>query len=84
MAGIDKIYGSYSEWIEFHTWVAESKRPQYCVYFYPTPTYGRGSMSITNTPIRVDKWLWKNCPLKFVKRELKKMYSPETLEGWNI
>ena len=71
MAATDKIYGTFEQWCEFHQWVARSKRPQYCRYFYPTPfAYG----PITNTPVWVDKWLWDNCPLKWVKQELKKMY----------
>ena len=79
MAGIDCMSGTYDEWCEFHNWVARSKRPQYCRYFYPTPRYGEEDGKpivgrMTNTPVRVDKWLWKNCPLKSVKRELKWMY----------
>lgn len=73
MAGIDKIYGTYHEWVELHGWVAKSKRPQYCQYFYTTPPYGQ-SGPITNTPTRVDKWLWDNCPFDWVKRRLKQMY----------
>jgi hypothetical protein len=73
MAGIDKIYGTYQEWIEFHHWVASSKRPQYCKYFYPTPPYGEVGC-ITNTPVKVDKWLWDNCPFDWVKDRLKEMY----------
>lgn len=76
MAGIDKIYGTYEQWCEFHYWVATSKRPQYCMYFYPTPPLldGKHRGPITNTPVRVDRWLWDNCPLKFVKKRLNEMY----------
>lgn len=77
MAAIDKIYGTYYQWCEFHTWVATSKRPQYCRYFYPTPSYGEdgtGIGPITNTPVKVDIWLWENCPLEWVKERLKEMY----------
>lgn len=78
MAGIDKIYGTYDQWCDFHNWMARSKRPQYCRYFYPTPNYGVDGTHIgciTNTPVRVDRWLWDNCPLKFVKKRLKEMYN---------
>lgn len=73
MASIDKIYGTYEQWCQFHNWMAYSKRPQYCRYFYPTPAYGSEG-PITNTPVKVDKWLYDNCPLKWVKQRLKEMY----------
>lgn len=84
MAAIDKIYGTHSQWCEFHDWVAGSKRPQYCRYFYPTPPYSDEVEligSITNTTIKVDKWLWRNCPIKFVIKQLKEKYRKGYLDG---
>lgn len=78
MASIDKIYGDRDKWMEFHRWVATSKRPQYCRYFYPTPRDGVGP--ITNTTVRVDQWLWLNCPLPWVKDRLKEMYNGSPLK----
>jgi hypothetical protein len=79
MAGIDKIYGTYEQWIHLHQWVAESKRPQYCRYFYPTPSYDENDElgPIMNTPCHVDRWLWDNCPFEWVKERLKYMYNGE-------
>jgi hypothetical protein len=79
MAAIDKLYGTFDQWCELHTWVANSTRPQYCRYFYPTPEYGKTG-PITNTPIRVDIWLYKNCPFDWVKKQLIAQYNPEF---WN-
>jgi len=73
MAGIDKIYGTYQQWCEFHNWVSISKRPQYCQYFYPTPTYGQKG-AIAQMPKRADRWLRDNCPIKFVQKRLKEQY----------
>ena len=78
MASIDKIYGTYNQWCDFHSWVANSKRPQYCKYFYPTPNYGVSSADIgpiTNFSARADKWIYKNCPLKWVKARIKEQYN---------
>jgi hypothetical protein len=77
MAGIDKVYGTYIQWVELHNWVANSKRPQYCKYFYTTPPYSSdGSITgcIMNTPVHVDVWLWENCPFDWLKERLQEMY----------
>ena len=74
MAGIDKIYGTDQQWQELHNFVAMSKRPQYCRYFYPTPNYNTEG-AIMNNPVKVDKWLWDNCPFKWVKERLQFMYA---------
>lgn len=74
MAAIDKIYGTFDEWCELHHWIACSKRPQYCRYFYPTVSYGMDRGEILMAPVLVDRWLWDTCPFKWVKKELKKMY----------
>jgi hypothetical protein len=80
MAAIDKIYGTYEQWCDLHHWVATSKRPQYCRHFCPTPAYGengKGDGPIMNNPVKVDRWLWDNCPFKWVKKRLSIMYSGE-------
>lgn len=74
MASIDKIYGTYDQWVEFHYWVANSDRPQYCRYFLPTPEYGTEG-AITNFSSEADEWLWDNCPLPFVQRALREQYN---------
>lgn len=76
MAAIDKIYGTYGEWIDFHSWVANSERPQYCKYFYPTPSYCGGHRGpLTMFPLRADKWIYENCPLKWVKERIREQYN---------
>lgn len=80
MAAIDKIYGTYDNWLEFHSWVANSKRPQYCKYFYPTPMSANGYSKdhvgpLTNFPTHADKWLYKNCPIKWVKKRIREQYN---------
>ena len=77
MAGIDKIYGSFEQWCELHQWIAQSKRPQYCRYFYPTPADDSDKGPILNAPVKVDRWLWDNCPFNWVKDRLRTMYGGE-------
>lgn len=74
MAAIEKIYGTCEQWIDLHHWVATSKRPQYCQYFYPTPAWDKEG-PIVNFPKRVDSWIYKNCPFKWVKKRIKEQYN---------
>lgn len=74
MASIDKIYGTHDQWCELFDWLRRSKRPQYARYLYIPFTINEADGPITNTPVSVDRWLWDNCPLKFVKARLKVMY----------
>jgi hypothetical protein len=77
VAAIDKIYGNYEQWSELHQWIARSKRPQYCRYFYPTPRGMEGDGPIMNNPVKVDRWLWDNCQLPWVIERLRFMYKGE-------
>ena len=74
MAAIDKIYGSYEEWCQLFYWIVRSPRPQYARIFYPTPTIDTIG-PILSAPVYADRWLWDNCPFKFVKKRLKVMYN---------
>ena len=77
MAGIDKIYGTHDQWVELFQWLRMSKRPQYVVYMLFPPGASvpdNEERALTNTPVRVDRWLWDNCPLPFVKKRLRFMY----------
>ena len=74
MAAIDKIYGTYEQWCELHAWIARSRRPQYCAFFYPTPAYNSGERAIAYFPERADKWLWENCPFNWVREQLVHQY----------
>jgi hypothetical protein len=75
MAAIDGIFGTFDQWCEFHHWVATSKRPQYCKYFYPTPLNDGTKGLIANTPVKVDIWLYNNCSLEWVKERLEIMHN---------
>ena len=75
MAYIDKIYGTYDQWVELFYWVSQ-KRPRYCKYFYPTPPIDSEG-PITNLPRQADIWLWAKCEIPWVRERLKEQYGPE-------
>lgn len=82
MAGIDKIYGNEQEWTELFCWLARY-RPQYCKFLMlpfwtdwdAKPPVRTTSGAISMFPVYADKWLYKNCPLKWVKGRIKNQYN---------
>jgi hypothetical protein len=74
MAGIDKIYGNYNDWSDLFYWLANSSRPQYCKYFYPTPS--NLDDPIACFPFKADKWIFANCPehLAWVRIKILEQY----------
>jgi hypothetical protein len=74
MAVIDKIYGTNKEWEEFFFFLA-TKRPQYCRFLYPPFGYENSIRPISNFPQYADRWLYDNCPLKWVKKRIKEQYN---------
>lgn len=73
MASIDKIYGTNEQWNELFRWLARH-RPQYCKFLYPPFGYDPLDRPISSFPSYADKWLMKNCQLKFVQDRLKEQY----------
>lgn len=73
MAAIDKIYGTEKEYDTFYEW-AEKNRPDILKHFYPRDGCNNYDRPITNFPVRVDKWLLKNCPIKFVIDRIREQY----------
>ncbi len=90
MAGIDKIYGTQEQYLEFKKWLLENQKPIKCRnYSTEGPKYEMEWPSeflydedwdesdirpISNFPEAVDKWLMKNCPLEFIQKRLKEQY----------
>lgn len=93
MAAIDKTYVTKQELLEAIDWakkVGQVKmengyifRPLNFIYAYndlEDPHYFDEEYNeyvLWNTPIWFDRWLWNNCPLKFVKERLICQYSEE-------
>lgn len=74
MASIDKIYGTNQQYSEFYSWCKKNAEGM-LKFFYEMDDYTSRIRPITNTPIYVDVWLWKNCTLSFVREQLFKMYN---------
>lgn len=74
MAAIDKIYGDTAQYDELYGWVEENK-PELLKFFYPRDGYIlTSSRPITNFPEWADKWLMKNCPIRWVVSFIKDQY----------
>ena len=79
MASIDKIYGTHPQREEFLAWILEHK-PKAKVHFYEWLWEDVDQEHpITNFPEKVDRWLWVNCPIQFVRERLMEQY-PEFKE----
>ena len=91
MAGIDKIYGSIDNWVELYLWLKKNK-PVFikqflydCPSIHPSeeirsiPGFSEKQRMIGMFSEEADKFLYKNCPLKFVTRRLSEQYSAEEL-----
>ena len=37
MAAVDKIYGTYNQYLRLRKWITESDHPEYIQYMYPVP-----------------------------------------------
>ena len=79
MASIEKIYGNLEQWIEFNDWCIDNY-PDALEYFYPsrrddlTPDTER---TITSFPECVDRWIFANCPIKWVTDRIREQYGDD-------
>src|SRR3990167_4007190 len=75
MAGIDKIYGSNIEYENLWSWLS-THRPQYIKFMYSPFDYtDSGYRAISNFPNYINRWLYKNCPLEWLKTKIYKQYN---------
>ena len=74
MAGIDKIYGTQAQYDEFRAWMQKEK-PEFLNYFYARPLAPTRKFPLTNFPIEVDAWLYKNCPFSWVRAAIEEQYN---------
>ena len=73
MAGIDKIYGTQKQYRDLKRWLKKNK-PVYLQYLYPEDGYPLVARPISNFTEEADMWLFKNCPLSFVRERLAEQY----------
>lgn len=93
MAGIDKTYtDSYQEYKNFKTWAKNkivsfnygkktlNKEVANWVYNWEEGDFNGGELPIMNTPIWLDKYLYENCPNKFVIDRLNEVHDIKHLK----
>jgi len=92
MAGIDKIYGTYGQYIELRDWLKNNERSIESITGFdgyhdiiedvlPSEYIYQGprfdmEIAISNFPEEVDECLWDNCPISFVRDRLMEQH------GW--
>ena len=96
MAGIDKTYLNYEQYLELVEWCKEKKYAEYpdgtkeplsdylCYNLskdYFFDSEGNSHLfPVWNTPTYFDCWLAKNCPLSYIQERLETQYGKESLE----
>lgn len=89
MAAIDKIYGTVSQWVEFHEWCRINK-PEALDSFYESweewetdnaQYYDSGqTRTITNFSTEMDEWMIQNCPLEWVTDYIAGQYGCKAVD----
>ena len=79
MAAIDKLYGSREQRRELKRFLMRHRKRAWLKYLYPARTLRPvdGVALIACFPSFVDRWLWKNCTLQFVRDRLEEQYKAE-------
>lgn len=82
MAGIDKTYLRYDEYLVLKQWCENTKltydngvegSPTDFLYLYNEPY--EEEAPVWNTPTCFDRWLYHNCPLSFIQKRLREQYN---------
>lgn len=93
MAGIDKTYLNWEEYLTLRKWLTKDVKKQIrkeigfsfdCYRSYRKKDFGEGGLKelpIWNTPSLFDIWLAKNCKLEFIQDRLQEQYSSNWI-GW--
>ena len=85
MAAIDKTYiNNWNDYKALVDWCKDKSftlsngdiiKPSYFIYNYTEENFNdRKEIPVWNTPIYLDIWLIRNCPLKFIQDRLKEQY----------
>ena len=89
MAGIDKTYtDSFKEYKEFKNWAkgkqiifTKKQKINISDYIYEwEEEHFTSELPIMNTPNCVDIYLIQNCPINFIQKRMKEVYSEESYE----
>ena len=77
MAAIDKIYGTREQRRELKRFLMRHRKRTWLRYLYSVESqrWTSGTAAISNFPREVDRWLWKHCPLAWVRESLAVQYN---------
>jgi hypothetical protein len=91
MAGIDKTYVNYEQWLQAKKFAEETQQAQIdamgrAIQLYYTEDIEPGSNDITlwNTSVLQDAWLYQNCKLDFIQSRLKYQYNNKFPELFSL
>ena len=75
MAGIDKIYGTQKQYDQLKKWL-EQYYPEGLGYLYERPSHPNLTelLALSNFPSHIDKVLWNNCTIPWVRLALSQQY----------
>jgi hypothetical protein len=76
MAACDNLYGDYDQWQELYDFLSQNK-PEYLVCMNPKPDIDYEGR-ICYIP-RIQGWLYENCKIDWVLRELESNFSVQTM-----
>ena len=74
MASIDKIYATKAQHDQFRAWCT-THMPVALEYFYDWLWDDDDTHPITNFPEYMDAWMWRNCPIAFVRERIGEQYN---------
>jgi hypothetical protein len=83
MAAIDKIYGTRKQYIELRQWLHKTGRKLHLTCMYddiPRIDDQHKETPISNFACWMDRDLWLNCPLEFVRERLIEQYNGEPIK----
>ncbi len=83
MAGIDRMYGSTKQYDKFKRWLRKYNRDLLCFFYQRDGCEDDNDRPMTNFPFWTDVWLYRNCDLDFVRKNLLEQYNEKSLESPN-
>lgn len=97
MAGIDKTYCNREQFFRAVDWIksvgtvtlenGHTFNPMYWVEGYNDLNNiadDQEDFILWNTPVWFDRWLWKNCPVDFIRERLEEVYDKEDLMNFEL
>ena len=77
MAACDNLYGNKEQWTLLRDFIRANK-PKYLKFMRPEPEHSEGECRICYTA-EIQGWLIENCPFDWVREELDKNFTIQTV-----